>query len=439
MKKIVVVGAGISGLSVAFRLKKKGYNVSVFERKTKAGGNIETLRDRGYLIELGPQTLMADQYIEDFLKEINLKPLRANPISKNRYIYRKGKLIPLPLNPVSFFLSPLLSFRAKLKIFTEPFIPPTEKEESIADFVKRRLGKEFLDYIVTPFISGVYAGDPYKLSVKYAVKRIYMLEKEYGSLIKGALKKKAIGPKGKLISFEGGLKALTDRLSEYVKVEKEREITALEIRNRKFILKTKKEEKEADAVVLSTPAYETAQILKTVSEGKSLILKDIDYVPVVVVNLGVKSGKIPEGFGFLIPRTERKRILGVIFSSKLFTGRSPVGRDLLTVYMGGATDREVINLTEEEILKIVSEELKDILEVESVDFYHVKKWEKAIPQYTMGYEKFLKTVEELENTFKGLFLTGNYIGGISLADCIRNSEEISRRVEEFLTLRDGNG
>ncbi len=433
MLDVVIVGSGISGLSTAFRLKKLGLDLVVFEKDDQIGGNIKTVSQEGYTFELGPQTVLADEEVLSFFREVGVDPIVASPSSKNRYIYKKGKLIPLPMSPLAFLFSPLLSLSGKFKVLREPWAPaPVKEEESIAEFVRRRLGQEFLDYIVAPFVSGVYAGDPEKLSVKHATRRIYELEREFGSLIRGAIKKKALGPRGKLISFEGGLFRLVEKLSEKVEIRKENVVLRIRKKDERFILDTREGKVEARVVVISSPAYTSSYLLKDLSWSASLEFDKIDYVPLVVVNVGVKSGYVPEGFGMLVPRREGKRILGVIFSSKLFPGRAPEGKDLLTVYLGGATDRDVIDLPEEEILDTVERELKDIFSIPGFDFAHVKKWKRAIPQYTIRYQKYLDLAKEMEEIHRGLFLTGNYLSGVSVADCIRYSSLKAREVAEFL-------
>jgi len=433
MLDVVVIGSGISGLSTAFRLKRLGLEPVVFEKDDEIGGNIKTLSEEGYTFELGPQTVLADDEVMGFFRDVGIEPIVASPSSKNRYIYKRGKLVPLPLSPVSFLFSPLLSFSGKLKVLMEPWAPgPAKEEESIAEFVRRRLGQEFLDYIVAPFVSGVYAGDPEKLSVKHATRKVYELEREFGSLIKGAVKKKALGPRGKLISFEGGLFKLVEKLSEKLEVRKENVVLRVRRKDDRFVLDTREGKVETKALVISSPAYTSSYLLKDLSWSASLEFDKIDYVPLVVVNVGVKAGYVPEGFGMLVPRKEGKRILGVIFSSRLFPGRSPEGKDLLTVYLGGATDREVIELLEEEIVETVERELKDIFGIPNLEFVHVKKWKRAIPQYTIGYQKYIDLAKEMEEIHRGLFLTGNYLSGVSVADCIRYSAKKAKEVAEFL-------
>ncbi len=432
MREVVVVGSGISGLSTAFRLKKLGYDVVVYEKDDEIGGNIKTLSENGYTFELGPQTVLADEEVLEFIREVGLRPITASPSSKKRFIYRRGRLVPLPTSPVSFILSPLLSLGAKIRVLREPWAPkPPKDDESVADFVRRRLGQEFLDYVVAPFISGVYAGNPEELSVRYATPKVFELEREFGSLIRGAMKKRSLGPRGVLISFEGGLRRLIEKLSENLDVKRENVVLRIRRKDDRFVLDTREGKVETKALVVSSPAYTASYLLKDLSWSASLEFDKIDYAPVVVVNVGTRDS-VPEGFGVLVPRREGKRILGVVFASKIFKGKAPEGRELLTVYLGGATDREVMELSEEEIKEIVERELREILGVGSVEFMHVKRWKRAIPQYTLGYGKYLDLAREMEEIHRGLFLTGNYLSGVSVADCIRFSKRVASKVEEFL-------
>ncbi|MDQ7037706.1 MAG: protoporphyrinogen oxidase [Aquificota bacterium] len=432
MEEVVVVGSGVSGLSTAYRLKKQGVNVVVYEKEDDIGGNIKTLKVDSYTIELGPQTVLADEEVLGFFRDLGLRPVEASPSSKRRYILKKGKLIPVPLNPVSFLTSPLLSLRGKIRVFKEIFLSPVSGEESLADFVRRRLGEEVLTYLVQPFVSGVYAGDPEALSVRYAFPRLYALEKEFGSLIKGAVKKRSFGPKGKLVSFEGGLRTLTERLAGEVEVRRENVVLRIRRKEDRFILDTRGGKVEAKAVVVSSPAYTASYLLKDLSWSASSEFDSIDYPPVAVVNVGVKAGSVPDGFGFLVPRVENRKILGAIFTSRIFKGRAPEDRDLLTVYLGGSTDRSVADMSEEEIAEAVEKDLTEILGVPGVEVIKVKVWKKAIPQYTVGYGKYINLAREMEETFPGLFLTGNYLSGISVPDCIRYSEKVADKVVRYL-------
>lgn len=431
MREVVVIGAGISGLSTAYRLKKEGVDVVVYEKDDRIGGTIHTVKEKGYLFEVGAQTILADQEVIDFLKEAGIEPVEASPSSKYRYIYKKGRLIPLPMSPVEFLKTPLLSLKTKLKVLTEIFKRGVDEDISIADFVREHFGEEFLNYVVAPFISGVYAGDPEKLSLKHATPKLYEAQKKYGSLIKAFIKEKTAGPKGKLISFGEGLGELINALAQKLEVHTENVVLRMRKFEDFFRLDVRGKKVETKSVVVASPAYTSSYLLKEVSFSASEEFDKIDYPPVVVVNVGVE-GKIPEGFGFLVPRVEKKRILGAMFMSKLFPGRAPQGKELLTVFLGGATDREVIELSEEEIENIVERELKEILQIDCIDFMHVQKWKRAIPQYTLGYDRFLNLAQEMEKDYPGLFLTGNWLYGVSTADCIRASKKVAQKVLSFL-------
>ncbi len=434
MMDVAVVGAGISGLAVALHLKNKGFEVQVFEKEDLPGGNIRTLKKDGFILELGPQTILADSKVEEFLKAIGIKPQYAEESSKIRYVYKKGRLIPLPMSPLSFFMSPLLSFSGKLRVFREPFVPPSVKtEESIGEFVRRRLGKEFLDYIVAPFVSGVYAGNPEDLSVKYAVRRVYELEQRFGSLIKGAIKLKALGPGGRLISFEGGNFSLIERLSSQLRVDTENVVLKIRKKEDRFVLDAKNGKYEARTVVVSAPATSAGYLLRDISWSASEEFDKIYYAPVVVLHASVRAGSVPPGFGFLVPRVEGKRLLGVLFSSQIFKGRSPEGSELLTIYMGGATDPELVDYEDEAIVNIAERELRETLKVDKIEFLNISRWKKAIPQYTLGYGRYIELAKTLEGENPGLFLTGNYLTGVSVADCIRSSYQVAQRVEDYLT------
>ncbi len=433
MIDVLIVGAGISGLSLGVHLKREGFKVKVLEKEEIEGGNIKTIKKDGFILELGPQTILADKKVEEFLQDVGIKPQYAQEQAKIRYIYKKGKLIPLPMSPISFLTSPLFSLSGKLRVLKEPFIRPSIKtEESIQEFVIRRLGKEFLDYVVGPFISGVYAGDPKELSVKYAVRRVYELEQRFGSLIKGAIKLKALGPGGRLISFEDGNHTLIKRLGESLDLEKENVVLRIRKKEAKFIVDAKGGKYEAKAVVISAPATSASYLLREISWSASQVFDQIYYAPVVVVHASVDRGSVPPGFGFLIPRVENKKMLGVLFSSQIFKDRAPENKELLTIYMGGATDPEVIDYEDEKIFSLVEKELKEILSVNKVEFLNLTRWKRAIPQYTLGYGKYLELAKTLEEENPGLFLTGNYLYGVSVADCIRASYQVAQKVKDFL-------
>ncbi|MCS7184848.1 MAG: protoporphyrinogen oxidase [bacterium] len=405
--KVAVIGAGISGLSIAYFLKKKGYEVEVYEKNSKAGGRIVSNKENGFLYETGPQTFLMNEFLSKFINEIGLDEelIFASPQTKNRYILKNNELIPLPLNPKDFLKSKLISFKGKVRVLAEIFkknIP-----ETVSDFFTYRFGREVLDYIVEPFISGIFAGDPDKLVVKYAFPEVYSLAKKYGSLLKAA---KNFKPSGKLFSFKNGSATLINRLVSLVG-------------NIKFNSEIKSiKEVEASKYVFSIPAYDLNNILN--------LDINIEYADVVVIALGFKREDVShtlDGFGFLIPRVEKKFLLGCLFSSSIFPYRAPEGSVLLTAYAGGSRNKGVIELSSEVILSLTLDELGKILGIKSEPvFVRVVKIKNAIPQYEIGYEKVVKIVSDLMH--KNIYICSNFYGGISTPNCILNAYRLTDKI-----------
>ena len=454
-KDCVIVGSGISGLAIAFRLKKAGLDVCLLEKSPRVGGSILTEKQDGFLIDCGPNsTLETSPKIGDFVKDVGLaaQKIYASDSAKNRYILRNGILNALPMSPPAFLISKLFSWKAKLRLFAEPFIAPApeDKEETIAEFVKRRLGQEFLDYAINPFIAGVYAGDPEKLSVRSAVAKIYALEKNYGSLIKGAIKGAKARKKrtetdktrAQLFSFKNGMAelvhAISAKIAETILTSTEiNQITKISEREYAISVKSNKIEKIiANSVIFTTPAFATADFIQsfdTVCAGK---LREIHYPPVAMVFFGFKNkNKVQcrplDGFGFLVPKVEKRKILGTIWSSTLFPNRAPAGGIALTTFVGGMRQPEVLNCDDEALSNLVRSELADLLNLKGKpDIVKIKRWERAIPQYALGHQQRIDAIEQLEKNNPGLFLSGNYRGGISVGDCILQSEVVANLVIE---------
>lgn len=436
----IVVGSGISGLISSFWLKKNGLNICVLEKETIPGGSIKTAKKDEFLVELGPNTVLDNSpYIKEIVKTLKIedKLIYANKINKKRYILKEDTLIPLPSNPINFFLSPIFSLSSKLKVLKEPFVKRGEKEETIAEFTKRRLGEEMLKMAVGPFVSGVYAGDPEKLSVEWATKKIYNLEKEYGSLIKGAIaKRKGPAPSAGLFSFKNGLFELVENLAKFLeniffKTEVEKIIPS----SSGYALIAKKNGEEIEfktkGVVLTGDSISQYKILKNLDESCPFF--EIPYAPVVILGLGFKREDVlhpMDGFGFLIPQIYNKALLGCLFSSSLFVRRAPKDYVLVTAFLGGALHPEILNFNEEEIIFYTINELKDILKIKGKPVFSLmKKWERAIPQYNIGHKRFVEWAMEFEKKFKNIYIGGNLLYGISVADCITNSTELAKRIK----------
>ncbi len=432
MKDVVVIGAGVSGIVAAYTLKKAGFNPLIIEKEPHIGGSTYTLRKDGRIIELGVQSVLGQEELMSFVKELNLTPMHPPKEHANtRYVYLDGKLKRMPSNPIEFLTSDFFSIFGKIRLLREPFISPSDdSKESISDFVKRRLGKEFLDKIVEPFVCGIYAGNPDKLSAKYAVRRVKALEDEYGSIIKGAIKKKALGPQGEITSFEGGLLTFLEKMASHLDISLENVALKITKKEDVYTIDTKSGKIQTKAILLAVPSYSASYLLRNLTWSMSGELDEIEYAPVIVISAVVKKA-LPKGFGFLIPRKENTIMLGALFSSNLFK-ICKEDENIITIYVGGERRKDVADWPEDKIVSEVKKELKQILGIDEFETYYFKKWKKAIPQYNVGYEKFINTIKDIENMSKGVFIAGNYIEGNSFNDSIRYAIKKTNELISFL-------
>ena len=444
----LVVGAGISGLTTAFRLRCAGLRVSVVEEGSRVGGAMETWSDGPWRFEMGPNTVLESHAeVSRLLQEAGLDggKLPAQPSAKRRYLWKDGRLHALPGGPPGLLKTPLFSTRAKLRLLREPWIgpPPADREESIARFVERRLGPEILRYAVAPFVSGVYAGDPERLSARWAVPRIWALEAEHGSLIRGALalrkNQKRTGaprPAGTMFSFHAGLEELPRRLAREIGdvrtgVRAQRIVRA----GTGYRVETSAGPIEAAQVILAVPADAAARLLADATGGRSELFSEIPYAPVAVVSLGYRRSAVTHelgGFGFLAPRGQGLRVLGCLFPSEIFPGRAPEGHVALAAFLGGRTDPGIVEEPDERILEVVEDDLRRALGVSGAPVLaRVRRWPRAIPQYEIGHGRFVERAAEIERELPGVRLGGNFLRGISVPDCIKNAaalaEEVARR------------
>lgn len=447
--KIAVIGAGISGLSTAHFLKKGGADVVIFEKNNYPGGTISSKVVDGYLVENGPNsTSETNLVIDELLNDLKIgdEKVYADENSKYRFILRNGRLHALPSGVGSFFSTKLWSVGGKFRLFGEPFVGRANHEESIADFVTRRLGAEFLDYAINPFVAGVYAGNPSELSVRAAFPKLYDLEEKYGGLLKGTIKgakerrKRPDKAKvsAKLFAFKSGMGILPTTISkEFAEtICYNVSVVSVKFENQKFVLNFslngKTDSEKYDAIVLSTPSYAAAEIVRPRLPELSNELAKIKYPPVAVAVLGYKRDQIKidlRGFGFLVPEVENRKILGTIWSSSIFPNRAPEGCVELTTFIGGSRQPKVIKLSAEEIAKVAHEENATLMKIEGkTAFQSVSKWEKAIPQYNIGHLSIMDAVRHVESVHKGFYICSNYKDGISVADCIANGKKTAEAI-----------
>jgi len=461
-KHVVVVGGGISGLCTAYLLREKGFRITLFEKDDGVGGTMKSILQDGWLIESGPNSaLETTPLLRKICDELGILDqwVYADEASSKRYIVKKGKLHALPSGIGSFLSTPLWSFGGKLRLLKEPFIGKARKEESIAEFVTRRLGREFLDYAINPFVAGVYAGSPDKLSVQSAFPKLYALEEKYGGLIKGAIRsrserkkrKETAKDRAKLFSFERGMQTLPDAIgrslgnSVYLSTTVDR-IMPMRAGDRPayFITTVQNGAQstvEADAVVLSIPSFGAAPIIHPIDPETASSLEAIYYPPVAEVFLGFRRDQIShplDGFGFLVPEIERRRILGCLWSSSLFPERAPESRIALTSFVGGSRQPGILGADDSSLLRDVLLDLSDLIGITGYpEFIRIIRWERAIPQYNVGYHATLSKLDRFEKNFRGSFICANYRGGIAVGDCVMNAEKTADAVANYFGVSSG--
>ena len=450
MKPVAIIGGGITGLTAAFKLTQVGIPVTLFESTDRVGGVIQTIRDGDYLAECGPNTILeTSPLIGELISDLGLGERRiySSDQAENRYIVRDKRPVKLPGSPLAFLVTPLFSCRAKARLLAEPFIrrAPADEEESLAKFVRRRLGREFLDYAINPFVAGVYSGAPEHLSVREAFPKLPALEQRYGSLllgqVLGARERKRKGGVSKQnapkFSFAQGLGTLTDALGQRLKkqIRTGQAIGKLTRQNGAWSLD---QAGEHSGVLLALPAFRLAEMqVICESEPVSLsMLGDIQYAPVVSVVLGFRREDVEhplDGFGALNPEVEKLNSLGTIFSSSLFPNRAPLGQVLLTSYVGGLRAPHLVTKSPDEICELVMEDLRIVLGVRGEPtFRHLKFYPRAIPQYDVGYGRFKTHMTNIEEQGDGLFFAGHCRDGISLGDSIVSGHEAAGRIATHL-------
>lgn len=453
----IIIGGGISGATALHRLASAGNNVLLLERENALGGAMRSHRtSTGALIERGPNTIQSgNEHVEQLLHELNLSEqiIEADKQAANRYVVRNGKLVPVPGNPRSLIESSLFSGRAKLRLLREPFIGKgaEQGEESVAEFVRRRLGREPLDYGVNPFVSGIYAGDPERLSLRHAFPTLYDLEQNYGSLIRGGVRKmkerkKAAGnpaqaaprKKRRMFSLRDGIASLPQavgtRWPDNVLVGCS--VTSLSPDGDGWTVHASCEGVEQDfrarELILATSAPVAADLVGGFDGELARVLRGIEYPPVAVVSMTCPASDVDhplDGFGVLCPQVENRQVLGVIFTSSIFPERTPEGSALLTVFAGGARQPELALLPENDLSAIVRSELQDLLGIRSdVQTLDITVWKQAIPQYNCGYGEVLEGLQAAEGRHPGLHLLGNYRGGISVPDCIQSGWMLGEKI-----------
>jgi oxygen-dependent protoporphyrinogen oxidase len=441
--RVVVVGGGIAGLTAAFYLNKCGYDVRVFESSDRIGGMIQTSwRENKYLIEHGPNAyLSTSEQIKSLSRELSLEQLEVCNNSRDRFIFWDGSLRSLPKSPMSLLGTKLLSAAGKARLIAEPLIRSKSFDgETIASFVRRRAGIEVLETLADPFVSGVWAGNPEELELRATLPKVYELEQNYGSVMRGLAKERGKLGKHDILSYRWGMGTLPARLEEVLKRRIRLNTNILSVshdnQDRLFAHCGDVERRfEADAIVVATDPHTAADLIDTASTHAASELSEIEFCSLAVVHTAYAKSDVgfrPHGYGFLVPRITNVRILGTMYSSALFDHRAPQDEVLLTTFIGGSSDPDAIGLDDDELLKEVRKGLHVTMGINSKpSFTKIIRLKKAIPQYKVGHgQRIARIKHELEKV-PGLFLTGNYFSGISVSDTIGHARQTAETVRDF--------
>jgi protoporphyrinogen/coproporphyrinogen III oxidase len=464
MPHVVVVGGGLSGLSTAYRLQRAapGISLTVLEHRQRPGGNIGTEDHNGFRVETGPNGFL-DRVpaVPRLCRDLGIQErliAASEAARKNRYLFLAGKLHRLPGGPLGLLASDLLSLRGKWRLFTEPFRRRrwTEGDESIAEFVTRRMGQEAADIFADALVTGIHGGDPKLLSVAAAFPRLPRMERETGSVIRGFLraarerKKEARdrseprpGPQ-RMWSFRDGMQVLTDSLAEQLGPALRPGIRVQSISASASIAPWQiysdtGQTWSADAVVLACPAPQQAEILAELDPPLADLIAGIPYNRIAVVALGYRKSdcqRPADGFGYIAPQNTRRNVLGVQWCSSIYPARAPEGFVLWRALCGGIHRAEMVDWNDDDLLKAVHQEMKAAMNVTGEPvFARIIRWPTAIPQYVLGHLERVARVEAAARRHPGLFVTGNAYRGVAMSDCVEQGAETAARVALHLFKR----
>ena len=421
---VIVVGAGITGLTCSYRLKKMGIETLLLENSDRIGGVIRSEKINEHLVEWGPSSFLPTEHTFSFLEELGLDAeLETADPKSPRYIVVNGHLRRVPLGP--------LSFGGILRGLAEPLVrSKSQGDESVAGFFRRRFGTQIHDRIAAPFVTGIFAGDTERLSVGAVFPRMLEIEQRYGSIVWGMLRSKPKPANGKpkrrsvISSFPEGMERLPRRMAEGLTLKTQ----CAGVRIGRDV--------RAKATVLAVPAYRASEILGDMHPDLATTLSSMEYAPMVIAttSLPLQSLTAPlRGFGFLVPQSERLTMLGTIFNSLLFSGRAPDDRLLLTSFLGGASRPEVFDWPDERIWAAVCPELKQLLKTSiQPEPLAICRHRRAIPQYNVGQRRRVEAIASELSRIPGLFVTGSFLHGVSVPACMEHGDNTATAVAEFL-------
>ena len=470
-RDVVIIGAGIAGLTAAFYLRRAGLSVVVIEKSEIPGGVVRTENKDGFLLEYGPNSMLLGAGAKRLVSDLSLDSELVRPFAsaKNRFVATRRadtgavELCPTPRSLAEAISTPLLSSKAKLRALAEPFIRPTRrKDESVRDFITRRFGQDVADRLVDPALGGIWAADISRLSSRTAISRLWELEQREGSVIGGMIKTSIRGlvhrksgntkRRSELVSFRSGMSRLYEALAHAVgsdlllrhsvqslTFEADSAVVRTEIVSAQAVNSSNQfsETITARHALVAVDSIPSSKLLEPLDQEAAEFIAGVPYAPIGILHLAIQAGSAArplDGFGFLVPRSLGGNLLGAIFSSSLFEGRAPQGMELLTCFIGGATHPQFSDATDEKIAQSAVEEVRAMLEIrgniEIIDQTYIPK---AIPNYPLGHRRTQERVEELERQTPGLTVLGNWLKGTGVPDridCgIEAAEKIAKRLK----------
>jgi oxygen-dependent protoporphyrinogen oxidase len=458
MKRIAIIGGGISGLAAAFALQKQvrdgSFEYVIIEASGRFGGVIQTERVNNCVIEAGPDSFLTEKtWAADLCRDLGLgdQLIGSNDAERKTFILLKNCLVPLPdglmfmvptkILPV--FLSPLFSWRTKLRMAGEWFYPPHSSEEdcSVAKFVERHYGREMVERLVDPLLAGVYGGSADDLSVHSVLPRFAPIEASHGSLARAMVESRKTQPaqsssRPLFTSLTNGMEQMIDSLLARIPESSRRldtPITLVKPKSGKWlVLSAGQRTEEFDAVILALPTYAAAALLKETNAEASALLNAIRYSSSMTVVVGYDQdtrATLPAGFGFLVPQSENRRIRAATFVHNKFPHRAPENVALIRCFLGGTRDAAVVESSDDELQDLVRRELRDVLSVTAQPhFVRVYKWHRAMAQYDVGHKAKVERIRDLVEKTPGVALAGNAYSGIGVPDCVRSGSEAAAKI-----------
>jgi protoporphyrinogen/coproporphyrinogen III oxidase len=435
-KPVLIIGAGVAGLSIAYELQKQQVPYLVLEASNHAGGVMQSFSEKDFELDAGANTIAASPEILAFFRELGLEAeiLEATAASKHRFLVRNNQLHAVSPHPFKIMASSYLSRGSKWRLFTESFrkSAATSGEETVTDFVSRRFNKEIADYVFDPVLSGIYAGNPDRMSIAETLPALPRWEQEYGSVTKGLMKNKAAMGGRKIISFKGGNQVLTNRLQQLLTtpVHLNCKVTGINEADSGYMVSAIENGVSAsfpaDRIVITSPAYCTAETIISLDAATAALLRNIHYPRMGVLHLGFDAAALPqplEGFGFLVPHAEQQHFLGAICNSAIFPEKAPAGKILFTVFMGGARQEHLFDqLDPATWQQRVVEEITSLLHLSAPPvMQRFSTWEKAIPQLNVGHAKLRSAVADFEKKYPGIYIQGNYLQGVAIPALLQHA------------------